>query len=194
MCSPVVLYHMVFFFFQAEDGIRDVAVTGVQTCALPISVLIDPTTGKEIRDLGVAAKPENPVAADLAAVRGQKMVRAMKEGKWHLLSAADAKAGGFTNITAASDKDFNDAQTHNVVMNDMQAKLNEVVNARGALDQHVAQRTIIANALAMGEKGTTWEQLSKAGVMAGATPQTQEYVQAVLSLRESGLGLPKEIT
>src|SRR2546429_679572 len=28
-----------FFFFQAEDGIRDVAVTGVQTCALPISAL-----------------------------------------------------------------------------------------------------------------------------------------------------------
>src|SRR5256884_9453326 len=26
------------FFFQAEDGIRDVAVTGVQTCALPISM------------------------------------------------------------------------------------------------------------------------------------------------------------
>src|SRR2546422_774121 len=28
----------LFFFFQAEDGIRDVAVTGVQTCALPISI------------------------------------------------------------------------------------------------------------------------------------------------------------
>ena len=27
---------MLCFFFQAEDGIRDVAVTGVQTCALPI--------------------------------------------------------------------------------------------------------------------------------------------------------------
>src|SRR5256885_14135595 len=27
---------MVFFFFQAEDGIRDYKVTGVQTCALPI--------------------------------------------------------------------------------------------------------------------------------------------------------------
>src|SRR3712207_8140231 len=26
-----------FFFFQAEDGIRDIGVTGVQTCALPIS-------------------------------------------------------------------------------------------------------------------------------------------------------------
>src|SRR3712207_7404656 len=28
-----------FFFFQAEDGIRDIGVTGVQTCALPISAL-----------------------------------------------------------------------------------------------------------------------------------------------------------
>src|SRR2546430_11378975 len=27
---------IVFFFFQAEDGIRDLTVTGVQTCALPI--------------------------------------------------------------------------------------------------------------------------------------------------------------
>src|SRR2546425_692656 len=29
----------VFFFFQAEDGIRDKLVTGVQTCALPISIV-----------------------------------------------------------------------------------------------------------------------------------------------------------
>src|SRR5437763_219329 len=29
-----------FFFFQAEDGIRDTSVTGVQTCALPISLII----------------------------------------------------------------------------------------------------------------------------------------------------------
>src|SRR2546430_13805634 len=29
---------MCFFFFQAEDGIRDLTVTGVQTCALPIWV------------------------------------------------------------------------------------------------------------------------------------------------------------
>src|SRR5258708_5552372 len=28
----------LFFFFQAEDGIRDDLVTGVQTCALPISI------------------------------------------------------------------------------------------------------------------------------------------------------------
>src|SRR2546430_3829540 len=31
------LFLSFFFFFQAEDGIRDLTVTGVQTCALPIS-------------------------------------------------------------------------------------------------------------------------------------------------------------
>src|SRR5437764_7378005 len=30
----------LFFFFQAEDGIRDTSVTGVQTCALPICIRI----------------------------------------------------------------------------------------------------------------------------------------------------------
>src|SRR5256886_11065263 len=33
-----------FFFFQAEDGIRDLTVTGVQTCALPISDRAPPQT------------------------------------------------------------------------------------------------------------------------------------------------------
>src|SRR3989442_11064058 len=45
----------VFFFFQAEDGIRDADVTGVQTCALPISavdvnvlILGESGSGKEL--------------------------------------------------------------------------------------------------------------------------------------------------
>src|SRR5215469_7717057 len=39
-----VMVKKVFFFFQAEDGIRDLYVTGVQTCALPIS------TGEDVTD------------------------------------------------------------------------------------------------------------------------------------------------
>src|SRR5699024_5498144 len=41
-----------FFFFQAEDGIRDRNVTGVQTCALPISVL---ALAKEVKPKMVVA-------------------------------------------------------------------------------------------------------------------------------------------
>src|SRR5437764_15415354 len=47
---------IVFFFFQAEDGIRDTSVTGVQTCALPISgrlragsPVLNVTTGEPAR-------------------------------------------------------------------------------------------------------------------------------------------------
>src|SRR5262249_58151700 len=37
VCSVVIVAFLwCFFFFQAEDGIRDWSVTGVQTCALPI--------------------------------------------------------------------------------------------------------------------------------------------------------------
>src|SRR5690349_22056971 len=32
----LLCWFLLFFFFQAEDGIRDLYVTGVQTCALPI--------------------------------------------------------------------------------------------------------------------------------------------------------------
>src|SRR2546427_7869836 len=65
----------VFFFFQAEDGIRDLTVTGVQTCALPIfqiqahdvAHLVDELrVGRELEGLGaVRLQPEGaPDAAD----------------------------------------------------------------------------------------------------------------------------------
>src|SRR2546430_5028934 len=58
MRSPTIVYAMFsrlvacwciifFFFFQAEDGIRDLTVTGVQTCALPISLGRSQKVGKE---------------------------------------------------------------------------------------------------------------------------------------------------
>src|SRR5687767_15250606 len=61
-------FYLFFFFFQAEDGIRDKLVTGVQTCALPILHLIARgAPGDEpklraaletaLRELGVEAQP-----------------------------------------------------------------------------------------------------------------------------------------
>src|SRR5258708_8005412 len=46
-----------FFFFQAEDGIRDDLVTGVQTCALPISIKCGTV-------LAPAVKPRSAVPGD----------------------------------------------------------------------------------------------------------------------------------
>src|SRR2546430_6587847 len=53
-----------FFFFQAEDGIRDLTVTGVQTCALPISsrklrdFLFADSARRNIAELGLGCNPK----------------------------------------------------------------------------------------------------------------------------------------
>src|SRR5689334_23557075 len=57
---------LFFFFFQAEDGIRDGTVTGVQTCALPISMRAGlgqpsrpaPTSARRARARMAGAAPE----------------------------------------------------------------------------------------------------------------------------------------
>src|SRR2546423_48438 len=50
----------LFFFFQAEDGIRDKLVTGVQTCALPISLTSTrPSFAVAVRHRAVARQPRS---------------------------------------------------------------------------------------------------------------------------------------
>src|SRR3712207_6414192 len=49
--SPACRFRKVCFFFQAEDGIRDIGVTGVQTCALPISEGDKRQIKKEINEM-----------------------------------------------------------------------------------------------------------------------------------------------
>src|SRR6266700_4460058 len=53
-----------FFFFQAEDGIRDFHVTGVQTCALPISVRIEASSGLGDKDIDKMVKDAEAHAAE----------------------------------------------------------------------------------------------------------------------------------
>src|SRR5690606_40871324 len=56
---PTADSHIIFFCFEAEDGIRDFHVTGVQTCALPIS-------GSPRRPAPLAAGPVPPVLGSAA--------------------------------------------------------------------------------------------------------------------------------
>src|SRR2546427_4960562 len=56
-----MLLFFFFFFFQAEDGIRDLTVTGVQTCALPISDGAGRARGAEAAERFLAAVEAGPV-------------------------------------------------------------------------------------------------------------------------------------
>src|SRR2546430_7062783 len=91
----------MFFFFQAEDGIRDLTVTGVQTCALPISITghmvlstlhVREATSVPVRllDMGV---PRYMVATALQAVIAQRLVRRVCErcGEAHEPTAQETR-------------------------------------------------------------------------------------------------------
>src|SRR6266542_1301898 len=52
----------LFFFFQAEDGIRDATVTGVQTCAIPICLRFDSACRDRSRP-SLPRPPSNPGSA-----------------------------------------------------------------------------------------------------------------------------------
>src|SRR2546426_9851507 len=57
----------MFFFFQAEDGIRDYKVTGVQTCALPISLVEVARTRPEPIGARAITRSIHPMAPDTLA-------------------------------------------------------------------------------------------------------------------------------
>src|SRR5215467_15618803 len=72
-------FQLYFFFFQADDGIRDYKVTGVQTCALPIS-----TTGPtgSSRSAGRAISTSRPWwAAATAAAAARSSSEERRVGK-----------------------------------------------------------------------------------------------------------------
>src|SRR2546426_5351100 len=62
MLAYVVYLYCFFFFFQAEDGIRDYKVTGVQTCALPISQ--STRRNRSGDELAITTSPKSRYAAN----------------------------------------------------------------------------------------------------------------------------------
>src|SRR2546430_3997894 len=65
----------IVFFFQAEDGIRDLTVTGVQTCALPIFAAADHVRDRRRRgggpDFGGAGAPLQDLCLHLVGCDGR---------------------------------------------------------------------------------------------------------------------------
>src|SRR2546430_7288373 len=83
----VGLCQFFFFFFQAEDGIRDLTVTGVQTCALPISAAQEVELAKRI-EAGVFAQHMLETSEKLSLARRAELQALIADGhraKNHLL-------------------------------------------------------------------------------------------------------------
>src|SRR5207249_5915660 len=71
------------FFFQAEDGIRDRNVTGVQTCALPIlTVQTAQVAGQQVADGVVGAQQRRGTAAEVARSEERRVGKECRGGWW----------------------------------------------------------------------------------------------------------------
>src|SRR3712207_6864498 len=82
-----------FFFFQAEDGIRDIGVTGVQTCALPIFVPLHlATTFKQDGVGGLRAGYEYARSANPTRTALQEALAALEQGRSALAFASGLAA------------------------------------------------------------------------------------------------------
>src|SRR2546430_11061305 len=79
LCLPLTMctgyYCVVVFFFQAEDGIRDLTVTGVQTCALPIFVALRHDVGEIYGLVNNAAVGFDGVLALMPTAQIEQLVR-----------------------------------------------------------------------------------------------------------------------
>src|SRR3712207_7504602 len=82
-----------FFFFQAEDGIRDIGVTGVQTCALPISRrFTGPTTSAPCSCVGRGGpSPRAPTSSGCAS-RGSRPRPTTAPTPWTWRACSDRKS------------------------------------------------------------------------------------------------------
>src|SRR5690606_39751118 len=88
-----------FFFFQAEDGIRDFHVTGVQTCALPISTTRRTRRAAEPADRARRLRPgvrgrAGPAPASPAAARPQTRQCVAEIGRASCRERVEASGGG----------------------------------------------------------------------------------------------------
>src|SRR5205085_6415026 len=79
LATDVSVIAIVFFFFQAEDGIRDLTVTGVQTCALPISFSRSPTSSSAAPSRKCPALRRGFAACTTCAARRSEERRVGKE-------------------------------------------------------------------------------------------------------------------
>src|SRR5256886_8491033 len=90
-CIGRILHVLFFFFFQAEDGIRDLTVTGVQTCALPISSRAGPPPRRP---------PCRRRAISPACLNGRRDASCVLCGACACVSCVGVRCGGFTLCAA----------------------------------------------------------------------------------------------
>lgn len=154
-------------------------------------ILINKATGEDIKDLGAFKTEESPAAKLKAEQAGEEPVIGFdKDGIQRIMPRSQAEKEGLTHVVKSSPKDRADSEQNTSALNDMTAKVKNIVKSSEAIDKLGAgQKTLIQTAL----NGHPDDYKTRFAVSMMA-PEAKQYVQDVFSLREASLGLPKQIT
>src|SRR2546422_4836503 len=129
----------IFFFFQAEDGIRDVAVTGVQTCALPIWSLailafaiaaFAALDAHAHRSIGVIAASELGIVAFYVIIAFARRVQADHERTRGLLAELEATRHSHEEAAALRERGRIAREMHDVLAHSLSGLMLQLEGAR----------------------------------------------------------------
>src|SRR5258708_21047378 len=163
----------IIFFFQAEDGIRDDLVTGVQTCALPISEL---PAGSSVTNFLAGLPPARRRGINQGSVTGQRPA--------HFIGADPARhfaEGNFMDHAVPGQRRGLD--------DDIRSTLLEVADPAAAHEQYVASALIgfrYRSAEALRILGV---DLGAAGMFGGRELLKMEILRGLPARVEPGSGL-----
>src|SRR3712207_2577641 len=192
-----------FFFFQAEDGIRDIGVTGVQTCALPISTGETGRVGSpKRREIGHGALAERALVPVLPtreefpyAIRqvsealgsnGSTSMGSVCASTLALLNAGVPLRAPVAGIAMGLVSDTVDGQTSYVALTDILG----AEDAYGDMDFKVAGTKNFVTALQLDTKLDG----IPAHVLAGALTQAREARLHILDVMREAIDRPDEMS
>lgn len=107
---------------------------------------------------------------------------------------ANSQSNNMTDFREVKQADISKDQHDIKVLNDIQAKSDNVKADAKAMDSKSWGQALIAAKLFADNPNTTSENIFKNSAMANATPQTRNYITDIMSLREAAMGMQKLLT
>src|SRR2546422_494736 len=160
---------MFFFFFQAEDGIRDVAVTGVQTCALPIS---DDEIVEKIRKNGISGD-QGVIARVKQAGGSEGVLAAMSTAKFF-------EPGAFIRVAVQSsgdpDKAFGEAEVVSEGLYGLSVITHCCLEAHGMVAEWSGDKNLVVHPSTQNVSGTASQMATPLEIPAANIHVHQDHI------------------
>jgi len=149
---------------------------------------------KQLTPISESARATALVKMQLGAMKQPVYAYDPTSNQTILTTQAAAQAGGMNSIRSVKETDISKDLHDTRVLNDIASKANQVFQSSSAMDDKSLASTVGAARYLSDHPNSTWDQMVQAGIMGNMPQPVQNYMQDVMSLRESAMGLQKVLT